>query len=306
MWRSCSIKIRALKIILSSPLQVSAPFLKCFRTLSPQVVFLSLHFPYNLFHVSKTRYSVIIRAKAADSLCLLYCICSILHALAMIKPIPCHIFSNSPGRVTSAPACHRSHKSIPQDPSSHQHFYLLLLLQLALTCKCGNTSSQGSTKQIIFDFTPSFSYNRDRAETQLCSGIWNLQCLLLQAVCPLWLKWPLISQVLRWDSRQDMPWGGCGTVKEMLVGFAHLPAVCTLSQACWRLPAQPRCKMPPGFHTGSKWSGLSPSNSWFLHWWCSCTGTLPGGRPGDTCQMGRSINCLIRWYQLEKIPWLAK
>lgn len=163
MWRSCSIKIRALKIILSSPLKVSAAFLKCFRTLSPQVVFLSC----NLFHISKTRCSVIIRTNAAGSLYLLYCICSILHALAMIKPIPCHIFSNSPGRVTSAPACHRSHKSIPQDPSSHQHFYLLLLLQLTLTCKCANTSSRGSTKQIIFYFTPSFSYNRDRAKTWL-------------------------------------------------------------------------------------------------------------------------------------------
>lgn len=172
MWRSCSIKIRALKIILSSLLQASAPFLKCFRALSPQVVFLSLHFPYNLIHISKTRYSVIIRImQLVHSACLLYCICRILHALATIKPIPCHIFSNSPGRVTSAPACHRSHKSIPQDPSSHQHFYLLLLLQLTLTCECGNTSSPGSTKQIIFDFTPSFFYNRDRAGTRLCSGI---------------------------------------------------------------------------------------------------------------------------------------
>lgn len=120
---------------------------------------------------------MIIRTNAAGSVCLLYCICSILHALAMIKPIPCHIFSNSPGRVTSAPVCHRSHKSIPQDPSSHQHFYLLLLLQLTLTCKCGNTSSRGSTKQIILDFTPSFSCSRDRAETQLRSGIWNVQVL---------------------------------------------------------------------------------------------------------------------------------
>lgn len=146
MWRSCSIKVRALEIILSSPLQVSAPFLKYLRTLSPQVVFLSLHFPYNLFHISKTRCSVIIRTNAAGSPCLLYCICSILHALAMIKPIPCHIFSYSPGRVTSALACHRSHKPIPQDPSSHQHFYLFLLLQLTLTCKRGNTSSRGSAK----------------------------------------------------------------------------------------------------------------------------------------------------------------
>ena len=118
------------------------------NTLSPQAVFLSLQFPYNLFHISKTRYSVIIGINAAGllSFCLLYCICGILHILTTINPIPCHILSDSPGRVTSAPACHMSYKSTPWDPSSLQHFYLLLMLRPTLTCKCGNMSSRGSTK----------------------------------------------------------------------------------------------------------------------------------------------------------------
>lgn len=138
MWRSCSIKIRALKTILSSSSQMSAPFLKCYKTLSPQAVFLSLQFPY----------SVIIRTNAAGllSFCLLYCIHGMLHVLSTINPIPCHILSDPLGSVTSAPACHTSCKSTPRDPSSLQHFYLLLMLWPTLTCQCGNMSSWGSMK----------------------------------------------------------------------------------------------------------------------------------------------------------------
>lgn len=112
-------------------------------TRSPQAVFLSLQLPYNLFHISKTRYSGIIRTHAAG---LLNCACSTLYILSTINPIPCHMLSDSPGRVTSAPACHTSYKSIRRDPSSLQHLYLLLMLQLTLTWKRGNAPSWGSTK----------------------------------------------------------------------------------------------------------------------------------------------------------------
>lgn len=122
------------------------------NTLPPQAVFLSLQFPFNLFHISKTRYSLIIRTNAAGllSFCLLYCIRGILHILTTINPIPCHIRSDSPGRATSVPACHTTYKSLPRDPSPLQHFYLLLMLRPTLTCKYGNVSSRGATKRDNF------------------------------------------------------------------------------------------------------------------------------------------------------------
>lgn len=118
------------------------------NTLSPQAVFLFQQFAFNLFHISKARYSVIIRTNAAGllSFCLLYCVCGLLHILTTINQIPCRILSDSPGRVTSALACHTSYEFIPQDPRSLQHFTLFLLPWLTPTCEYGNTSKRKDQK----------------------------------------------------------------------------------------------------------------------------------------------------------------